>query len=115
MKALHETLCACAAIKEESTGVKDKLQAAEQAAVGVLGDVERMESVRRRSQAAAERLYAEAGDCAASAARTGDYLAANEKSAAAIRTSVRELKAQAADLQTEMSWTRSSRRGRPRS
>jgi structural maintenance of chromosome 3 (chondroitin sulfate proteoglycan 6) len=87
---------------EESAQVKDKLQAAEQAVTGVLGDIQRMESARRHRTAAVERLRAEARDVAASATRAEDSLAAKEKTAAAIRSTAGDLEAQAADLRAEM-------------
>ena len=128
-----------AELRKESAEVKDKLQAAEQAVTGVLGDIQRMPSrrggtARRRSSGSGRRAKA----CAHGAQRAEESLGVKEKTVAAIRVTVGDLEAQAADLRggdrrpdldakltkaervqgarasSTRAWTRSRRRASPR-
>ena len=102
MRMLREAQKVRAELRKESAEVKDKLQAAEQAVTAVLGDIQRAESARRhRQQTAIERLRAEAKACAYAAQRAEESLGVKEKTVAAIRVTVGDLEAQAADLREE--------------
>jgi len=101
MRMLREAQKVRAELRKESAEVKDKLQAAEQAVTAVLGDIQRAESARRHRQTAIERLRAEAKACAYAAQRAEESLGVKEKTVAAIRVTVGDLEAQAADLREE--------------
>jgi structural maintenance of chromosome 3 (chondroitin sulfate proteoglycan 6) len=102
MRMLREAQKVRAELRKESAEVKDKLQAAEQAVTAVLGDIQRAESARRHRQTAIERLRAEAKACAYAAQRAEESLGVKEKTVAAIRVTVGDLEAQAADLRQEI-------------
>ena len=102
MKMLREAQKVRAELRKESAQVKDELQAAEQAVTVLLGDIQRMESARRHKHTEVERLRVECKDCAYAASRAEESLAVKEKTAAAIRTTVSDLEAQAEDLRSEM-------------
>ena len=102
MKMLRETQRLRSDLRKESTAVKDKLQAAEQAVTAVLGDIQRMESARRHRQQDIDRLKTDVKECGYAASRAEESAGVKSKTAAAIRVTIVDLEAQAADLRAEM-------------
>ena len=102
MKMLQQTQRLRAELRKESAEVKDKLQTAEQAVTGVLGDIQRMESARRHRLTAVDRLRAEGKDVATACALAEESLGVKEKTIATIQITVGDLEAQAADLAAEI-------------